>query len=137
MSNRVSLLSCNDDNGKTSSEKKIKVHEKYHDVMKSLMEKLQLNGKMLLATTWTTLKESLWFKISPWSSTRDVVEGLNDESRSFFMGLNTEPNRERNVHANMFLPSYKIWAFDWASKVSIVALYGKKTVDRVNINVFD
>ena len=54
-----------------------------------------------------------------------------------FMGLNIDPNRKSNVHANSFLPSCQSWMFDWASKISIVALHGRTTVNRVNVNVFD
>ena len=37
----------------------------------------------------------------------------------------------------MFLPSCQSWVFDWASKVVIIALHGRKTCERVNVNVFD
>ena len=53
------------------------------------------------------------------------------------MGLNVDPNRESNVHANVFLPSCQMWAFDWASKVCIVALHGNKTVQRASMSMFD
>ena len=53
------------------------------------------------------------------------------------MDLSACPNRESNIHANAFLPSRKSWVFCWASKVSIVTLLGKKTVDIVNVSVFD
>ena len=53
------------------------------------------------------------------------------------MGLNVDPNRESNSHANMFLPSCQMWVFDWASKVCIVALHGNKTAQHVNMSMLD
>ena len=52
------------------------------------------------------------------------------------MGLNVDPNREINVHANVFLPSCQKSTFDRASKISIVALHGRTTANRVNVKVF-
>ena len=56
------------------------------------------------------------------------------KSDHFSMVLSTDPNREINDHANVFLPPCKTWVFDWAAKVSIVTLHGKKIFDRVNVN---
>ena len=53
------------------------------------------------------------------------------------MGVNIDPNRVSNVHSNVLLPSCQSWTFDWASKISIVSLCGKKTVNRVNVNMLD
>ena len=53
------------------------------------------------------------------------------------MGLNVDPNRVSNIHANVFWPSCQSWMFDWASKISIVAVHGKKKVNKVIVNMFD
>ena len=99
------MTSSNENAEQSPSEKETNVDERFHIKMKSLMTELQLDGKMLLACAWTTIEESRRFKIAPWVSTWDVVDGLNSEARPFFVGLNVDPNRESNVHTNTFLPS--------------------------------
>ena len=82
-STRVSMASSNENAEQSPSEKETNVDERFHVKMKSLMTELQLDGKTLLACAWTTIEESRRFKIAPWASTWDIVEGLNSEARPF------------------------------------------------------
>ena len=57
--------------------------------------------------------------------------------RPFIMGLNHDLNGVSNCHTNIFLPSYQSWIFDWALKIVLILLHGRKTVNRVQLNMFD
>ena len=83
LSRRVSLVSKIEDTDDNESEQVMPVNDKFENKMKLLIKELQLNCKTLLACAWTTKEESRRFKMRPWASTWDVVEGLNSESRPF------------------------------------------------------
>ena len=70
--------------------------------MKLLIKELQLNGKMLLACAWTTKEESRRFKMCPWVSTWDVVEGLNSEPRLFYGFKHRPQSCEKCSHQHVF-----------------------------------
>ena len=94
-------------------------------------------GKVLLAAAWTTKEESARFKRQPYVSSWDVTEGTNRECRGLFLGLNYGADMVSNVHTSVFIPSNQRWVFQWVAKIAIRKLHGDKTVDRIQMNIFD
>jgi len=94
-------------------------------------------GRILLAAAWTTKEESARFKRAPEAVTWDVTEGTNRECRGLFLGLNYGSDMVSNVHTSVFIPSNQRWVFQWIAKIAIRKLHGDKTIDRIQMHVFD
>ena len=104
----VSLVLHKETTGQDLFEIEIPANDKFHENKIILMNELKIDGKMLIACVWTAFEESRRLKVSPWVSTWDVVQGLNSETRPFFVGLNVDPNRQSNVRTNFFYPHAKV-----------------------------
>ena len=91
----------------------------------------------MLACAQTTLDESCRFKMHPWVCSYDVSESLNNEKRSFFMGLEFFADGTSNCHTHVFIPSCQRQIFIWVAKKVLPILHGSETISRVIINLFD